>query len=44
MEVSTNRPMAALLGVCRLVDTTQKRRIVDQCLMAYSIQEKLSCD
>ena len=42
MELSTNIPMAALAEACRLVDTTQKRKIVHQYLIVDSIQGKSS--
>ena len=42
MELSTNISMAALAKACRPVDTTQKRRTVDQYLIENSIQGKLS--
>ena len=44
MELSTNISMVALAEACRLVDTTQKRRIglVVQYLIVYTIQGKPS--
>ena len=41
MELSTNISMAALAEVCRLVDTTQKRRIVDQYLVVIQYLRKV---
>ena len=42
MELSTNISIAVLAEACRLVVTAQKRRIVDQYFIVYSIQGKLS--
>ena len=37
MELTANILMAVVVEACRLVDTVQKRRIVDQYLKVYSI-------